>query len=179
MCPCVRLYIRGEAHIKLLLSEVSKLVLNMIRSMTDCLFFHQGCQDGQLRQMSDTVQPPVCNVFNPLHKFQAGSLPCLVSVILFPVSIPIHCLAYRLAGEFENLSCPAKSWHTNPSDYMSLPWRYQSFFFFTTFSATVCSSDTSLRIVLLSNSYYGYSSFDLSKKAKQKSTRKKHIIMLF
>uniref|UniRef100_A0A3Q1G0Y6 Ceramide synthase 6 n=1 Tax=Acanthochromis polyacanthus TaxID=80966 RepID=A0A3Q1G0Y6_9TELE len=37
----------------------------------------RGCQDGQLCQMSDTVQPPVCNVCNPLHKFQAGSLPCL------------------------------------------------------------------------------------------------------
>lgn len=49
-------------------------------SSSCALFFYQGCQDGQLRQMSDTVQPPVCNVCSSLHKFQAWSLPCLVSV---------------------------------------------------------------------------------------------------
>lgn len=36
--------------------------------------------------MSDTLQPPVCNVCNSLHQFQAGSLSCLVcaAAISFP-----------------------------------------------------------------------------------------------
>lgn len=52
------------------------------------LFSQQGCQDGQLRQMSDTVQPPVCDVWNSLHKFQAGSLSRVVraNAVLFPSS---------------------------------------------------------------------------------------------
>lgn len=61
---------------------IFQALVYMIRLMI--FFFYQGCQDGQLCQMSDTVQPTVCNVCNSLHKFQAGSLPCLVSVTLFP-----------------------------------------------------------------------------------------------
>lgn len=43
----------------------------------------QGCQDGQLRQMSDPLQPPVCHVRNSLHQLQAGSLSCLVCAFPF------------------------------------------------------------------------------------------------
>lgn len=48
-----------------------------------CFYSIPGCQDGQLCQMSDTVQPPVCNVCNSFHNFQAGSLPHLVRIIYF------------------------------------------------------------------------------------------------
>lgn len=55
------------------------------------------------------------------------------------------------------------------------------FFFFRlivffSFSKTVFTSDTSLWILLLSNSYYGYtSSFDLSKKAKPNQDKKQSL----
>lgn len=68
-----------------ILSDVSQAAVNVIMWFG---FLYQGCQDGQLRQMSDTVQPPVCNVCNSLHKFQAGSLPCLVSVTHFLFTPP-------------------------------------------------------------------------------------------
>ncbi|KAM8857820.1 ceramide synthase 6 isoform 2-T2 [Synchiropus picturatus] len=42
-----------------------------------CRRADRGGQDGQLRQMPDSVQPSVCHVRHPLHKFQAGSLPCV------------------------------------------------------------------------------------------------------
>lgn len=74
----------GNQSFLIILSEMFQAVVYMSRLMV-VSFFYQGCQNGQLCQMSDTVQPPVCNVCNSLYKFQAGSLPCLVSVILFLV----------------------------------------------------------------------------------------------
>lgn len=55
----------------------------MLFTLISVSFLTPGCQDGQLCQMSDTVQLAICNVCYSLHKLQAGSLPHLVSVICF------------------------------------------------------------------------------------------------
>lgn len=94
------------------------------------------------------------------------------------------CIQYRPYRQPEAFkTCAADAWAALQimADHawkcMSVQRRSQCFFFlfcfffFTTFSTTVCSSGTSLWILLLSNSYYGYSSFDLSKKAKQKISK--------
>lgn len=124
--------------------------------------------------MSDTVQPPVCNVCNSLPKFQAGNLSCLVSVagIIFHV--------WLISPGSQTLEKPVqhrpvflceKNWQTNDCRCHGNLSAF-IFFFFTSFCTTVCSSDTSQCILLLSNGYYGYCSFDLSKKAKQKQQKK-------
>ena len=137
--------------------------------------------------MSDTVQPPVCNVCNSLHKFQAGSLPRLVSVVLFPVNhsqgpsaVWLQCSLVRAAFAYSRRFDPrvSDSWVSQQilvvSVWKCMCWatkilelNYLSFV-----STVVYSSERSLNnlVVKYNNSDYGYRSFNLSKKAKQFSS---------
>lgn len=111
------------------------------------VFFPRGCQDGQLRQMSDSVQPPVCNVCSSLHKLQTGGLPCLVSVthLLYLLFTIVSILL--MAGFNEALlTCHLHTQVVSDLKFLqTIPDKaWQSHASLTTLSTAVWSSDKSL-----------------------------------
>lgn len=131
----------------------------MLFTLISVSFLTPGCKDGQLCQMSDTVQLAICNVCYSLHKLQAGSLPHLVSVIFFFVVyhswhpskarlqcrcvslLRLHACAHTTCGTFFLKQMP---------ELLCLFWQFISknlaikislAFFPSFFCTTVCSSD--------------------------------------
>lgn len=117
-------------------------------------FLTPGCQDGQLCQMSDTVQLAICNVCYSLHKLQAGSLPHLVSVICFFVvyhsqhpskaRLQCRCVSLLRLHAYAHTTCGTFFFLKQMPELLCLFWQFISenlaikismAFFFLLFSA--------------------------------------------